>query len=135
MSREDFENDLRANYEAMADLGISKEKALYFMPPYEWYNETIAEWTKTSGLKLINFTSGTGSNRDYTYPEMGARYASNQTIMNDILKYEANAKDKLNGFVLLLHLGTDPRRKEKFYNRLDELIKVLKKKGYKFERL
>ncbi len=135
VSREEFENDLRANYEAMQDFGITKEKAIYFMPPYEWYNETIADWTKASGLQLINFTAGTGSNRDYTYPEMGARYASNENIMNDILKYETNAKDKLNGFVLLLHLGTDPRRKEKFYTRLDELIKVLKKKGYKFERL
>lgn len=135
VSREIFENDLKANYKAMEPFGITKEKAQYFMPPYEWYNQTIADWTNASGLKLINFTAGTGSNRDYTYPEMGARYADNQTIMNDILKYEANAQDHLNGFILLLHLGTDPRRKEKFYDRLDDLIKILKKKGYKFEHL
>ena len=135
VTRQQFEEDLTANYQALQQWGISKAKAPYFMPPYEWYNETIAEWTKTLGLQLINFTSGTGANRDYTYPEMGAKYADNQTIMNDILKYEANAKDGLNGFVLLLHLGTDPQRKEKFYDHLGELIKTLKSKGYKFERL
>jgi peptidoglycan/xylan/chitin deacetylase (PgdA/CDA1 family) len=135
VSKQQFEEDLKANYAAMNAFGINQQKAPYFMPPFEWYNQTIANWTNAFGLKLINFTAGTGSNRDYTYPEMGEKYANNQTIMHDILKYEQTNEDGLNGFILLIHLGTDPRRKEKFYDQLDELIKSLKKKGYKFERL
>jgi len=38
----------------------------------------------------------------------------------------------LNGFILLMHFGTDAKRTDKFYNRLDELITTLKKSGYKF---
>ncbi len=135
VSKQQFEEDLKANYAAMNAFGINQQKAPYFMPPFEWYNQTIANWTNAFGLKLINFTAGTGSNRDYTYPEMDDKYANNQTIMHDILKYEQTNEDGLNGFILLIHLGTDPRRKEKFYDQLDELIKSLKKKGYKFERL
>lgn len=29
-------------------------------------------------------------------------------------------------FFLLIHIGIDPRRMDKFYNRLDELLKELK---------
>jgi len=32
----------------------------------------------------------------------------------------------------MIHLGTDPRRAEKFYDRLPALIKALKGKGYRF---
>ncbi|WP_064196178.1 MULTISPECIES: glycoside hydrolase family 9 protein [Emticicia] len=135
ISKLQFDDDLKSNYLAMSKFGITPEKAPYFMPPFEWYNETIAEWTKNNGLQLINFTAGTGSNRDYTYPEIGNKYANNQTIMRDILKYEKNNKDGLNGFILLIHLGTDPRRKEKFYDQLSKLIKHLKQKGYQFKRL
>jgi endoglucanase len=37
--------------------------------------------------------------------------------------------------VLLIHAGTDPRRKDKLYNRLDELISYLKKEGYSFKKI
>jgi peptidoglycan/xylan/chitin deacetylase (PgdA/CDA1 family) len=36
----------------------------------------------------------------------------------------------LNGFMLLMHIGTDERRKDKFYGKLDELIVHLKRQGY-----
>ena len=38
----------------------------------------------------------------------------------------------LNGHLLMIHFGTDERRVEKFYDRLPDLIKTLKKKGYTF---
>ena len=41
----------------------------------------------------------------------------------------------LNGQLLMIHLGTDDRRPEKFYDRLPALIKALKKKGYNFVSL
>ncbi len=86
-------------------------------------------------LKLINFTPGTRSTADYTYPEMGERYVSSDRIFQSILEYEKTDPNGLNGFILLIHIGTDPRRTDKFYAQLDRLIKGLKSKGYRFVRI
>ena len=129
VSKKQFENDLDANYKAMGQFGITKKDAPYFLPPFEWYNQTISNWTEDLGLKLINFTPGTRSTADYTYPEMGKSYRSSEEIYQSIMGYEK--KESLNGFILLLHVGTDPRRKDKFYDKLPELLKQLKLKGYK----
>lgn len=135
VTRQEFEKDLNDSYAALAEYGIDKKQARYFLPPYEWYNDTIASWTRDIGLQLVNFTSGTRSTADYTYPEMGKRYVDNQTIMKSILAYEQKDENGLNGFILLSHIGTDPRRGEKFYNELPRLIHALKDKGYRFVRI
>jgi endoglucanase len=83
-------------------------------------------------LQLINFTPGTKSNADYTFPEL-SNYKSSGEIYNSIIEFEKQGN--LNGFILLLHIGTDPNRKDKFYNRLNELISILKQKGYSFKRI
>ena len=103
------------------------------MPPYEWYNQEIANWTQELGLTLINFSPGTTSNADYTWPELGPQYRDNETIHRNILKYEE--EHGMNGFILLIHIGTDPRRPEKFYFLLDELIEELEGRGYMFRSL
>jgi peptidoglycan/xylan/chitin deacetylase (PgdA/CDA1 family) len=36
----------------------------------------------------------------------------------------------LNGFILLMHIGTDAARTDKFYYQLPELIRWLKSRGY-----
>ena len=133
VSRGQFINDLRNNYDAMKDFGITKEDAPIFLPAYEWYNRKIYEWTKEEGLTLVNFSPGTSSNADYTYPELGKSYMTADTIYNHIVQYEK--KNGLNGFILLIHPGTDPRRPDKLYNRLDELITYLKSRGYRFTRI
>lgn len=130
-----FKEDLLANYEAMALHGIPSADAPYFLPPYEWYNEQIAEWTKEMGLQLVNFTPGTRSTADYTYPEMGERYVSSAEIYQSILSREQSDPHGLNGFILLIHIGTDPRRTDKFYTRLDMLLGELKRRGYGFETI
>lgn len=135
VTRAAFEKDLNNSYEAMKKFGIDRKKAPYFLPPYEWYNETIASWTRDMDLQLVNFTPGTRSTADYTYPEMNERYVDNQTIMKSILDYEQEDENGLNGFILLSHIGTDPRRKEKFYEELPMLIRTLKDKGYQFVRI
>ena len=84
------------------------------------------------GLQLINYTPGTRSNADYTYPEMGEKYVDSKTIYQSILRYEQGSANGLNGFILLMHIGTDPRRKDKFYLYLPKLIKELKNRGYRF---
>ncbi len=135
VSKTEFTEDLLQNYEAMAHFGIQRSEAIWFMPPYEWYNQQISDWTHELGLRLINFSPGTRSNADYTTPDMGNRYVSSERIYRSILAYEANSSSGLNGFILLIHIGTHPDRTDKFYDRLPELIDELKASGYEFGRL
>ena len=133
VTREEFNLDLIDNYNEMKKFGIKKSDAHFFMPPYEWYNKTISSWTEDVGLEVVNFSPGTYSNGDWTYPELGEGYYSSDFIFKKILEYESN--NGMNGFILLTHIGTDPRRTDKFYFKLDELIIELKNRGYEFERL
>lgn len=135
VTREQFSEDLQRNYQRMEAFGVKKSDAPYYLPPYEWYNRSIANWTEAEGLQLVNFTPGTRSAADYTYPEMGNRYVSSETVLQSIMGYEAKDRNGLNGFMLLLHIGTDPRREDKFYHRLDEMMTLLEQKGYRFVRL
>ncbi len=133
VSKEVFENDVKDNYRAMKKFGIPPQDAKFFLPPFEWYNQTIADWCKGFGLQLVNFTPGTTSNADYTTPEM-PNYRSSDSITVKILRYERNSSNGLNGFILLSHIGTDSKRKDKFYSKLDSLIGMLKQRGYSFKR-
>lgn len=135
VTKAQFTTDLKANYQAMSNFGITQKDAPYFLPPYEWYNQQIADWTNDMGLQLVNFTSGTRSNADYTYPEMGKSYRSTEEIYQSIIDQDKNKPNGLNGFMLLLHIGTDPKRTDKFYNKLPELIQYLKKSGYEMVKI
>ena len=128
VTRAEFDQDLENNYAAMAGFGFSKEKAPYFLPPYEWYNDSIAAWTRDRGLQLINYSSGTLSHADYTIPSE-KNYRSSEQIWQSILDQDKRPGG-LNGFILLMHAGTDPRRTDKFYRRLPELLDWLKTSGY-----
>ena len=135
VTHQQFTEDLDNAYKELKHWGIEKNQAHYFLPPYEWYNDSISKWTNEMDLQLVDFTPGTRSNADYTYPEMGNKYLSSDAIMNSILTYEIKSANGLNGFILLIHIGTDRRRTDKFYKHLPELIKELKKRGYQFERI
>ena len=135
VTKNEFDTDLAQSYKELERWGILKQQAFYFIPPYEWYNDSIVSWTHQFGLQLINFTGGTRTTADYTYPDMGVRYVDSKTIFNSILNYEEQSSTGLNGFILLVHIGTDPRRKDKFYNYLPELIKEMKKKGYQWVKI
>jgi endoglucanase len=76
-----FETDLKNNFAELEKFGIQKENARYFMPPYEWYNRQIVDWSRNLGLDVINFTPGTGTNADYTTPEM-KNYKSSEQFSN-----------------------------------------------------
>ena len=129
VTRKRFVKDLRKNYKRMQSFGIKKKEAPYFLPPYEWYNKSIAKWTGEMGLTLVNFSPGTRSAADYTYPGMSA-YKTSEEIYSSIMDYEKQDTHGLNGFILLTHIGSDNRRSDKFYLRLDALIKELKHNGY-----
>ena len=135
VTKQQFLKDIRANYAAMLSRGIPASKAKYFLPPYEWHNDSIAAWCVQLGLTLVNFSPGTSSNQDWTYPELGKQYQGSDSLYHKILDYQKSKAGGLNGFLLLTHFGTDPRRTDKFYDRLDELVTSLEQKGYSFAGL
>lgn len=132
VTKEEFSSDLQHSYTTMNGFGITKKDAPFFLPPYEWYNDSISVWARQSGIQLINFTSGTLSNADYTTPDM-KNYRSSDTIYQSIIGYEQT--HGLNGFILLLHIGTDAKRTDKMYHRLGGLVDYLKQKQYHIVRV
>ncbi|AEI46706.1 polysaccharide deacetylase family protein [Runella slithyformis] len=128
-----FEKDIRDNRAALRKIGVLPHEASYFMPPYEWYNAEINRWAQAMGLILVNFTPGTGTNADYTTPDL-PNYRSSAQLYERLLNFEKNSPDHLNGAILLIHFGTDPKRTDKFYRYLPRLIEELKGKGYSFGR-
>lgn len=131
VSREEFETDLLNSYSKLREAGIKPTDAPLFLPPYEYYNQQIADWTRSLGLQIVNFTPGTWSNADYTTPTMGRSYRSSKDIYEHILQVEK--QEGLHGHLMLFHLGTDSARTDKFYHRwLNRLITTLQRRGYQF---
>jgi len=128
-----FEKDLRDNFAELAKLGLQPAQASVFMPPYEWYNAATNDWASHLGLTLVNFTAGTGTNADYTWPEL-PNYRTSQQLYDRLMNAAKTSENGLNGAIVLIHSGTDPRRTDKFYTLLPQLLKDLKAKGYRFGR-
>jgi peptidoglycan/xylan/chitin deacetylase (PgdA/CDA1 family) len=128
-----FISDLKENFIELEKFDIQKSDAPLFVPPYELYNDSISQWCKEVGLTLVSFTPSTRCNADNTIPEMREMYFSSEEIYNNIMTVES--KETLNGHILLFHIGSDPRRTDKFYTRLSGLIGELKSKGYEFTDL
>jgi len=135
VSKEEFTSDLINNYNEIEAFGIPKKDAPLFMPPYELYNQQISNWADELGLILINYSPGTRSNADYTTPDMGGRYIGSDQIYQSILNFESESPNGLNGFILLIHIGTATERTDKFYYRLEDLIRELKNRDYQFKNL
>jgi peptidoglycan/xylan/chitin deacetylase (PgdA/CDA1 family) len=134
VSREVFQADLRSNFNEIIKKGASIPSARYFLAPYEWYNSAIAAWTANMGVQLINFSPGSGTNADYTTPDM-SNYQSSDMLIKRLKEFEESEQYGMNGSFILIHLGTDPGRKDKFYNRLEEIINYFSSRGYTFKKL
>ena len=134
VTKDQFDDDLEANYEALAGHGIVSEGVRWFLAPYEWYNRVIAGWCDEMGVTLINFTPGTGTNADYTTPDM-KNYRSSGQLIEGLKRFGADSEHGLNGAIILIHPGTEPSRTDKLYLRLDEIIEYYKDKGYSFNKL
>lgn len=135
VTEEFFKDDLRKNVADLRKLGaLSGDRPVLFIPPYEWYNGDQVHWSREldGGVTLINFTPGSGSNRDYA-PEGDRRFVPSRAIYDDILAYDKKDPHGLNGFVLLLHLGSG--RKDPFHPLLGQLCDELIKRGYEFVRI
>ncbi len=128
-----FKDDLQKNIDALRAAGALVEGApILFVPPYEWYNADQVAWSDAIGVGLINFTPGTGSNRDYAR-EGDRVFVPSQQILDDVLAYEQKDPHGLNGFLLLLHLGSG--RRDPFHPRLGMLCDELTRRGYAFARV
>ncbi len=134
VTEDEFRADLRKNIDDLRTYGALRDPAqpIYFIPPYEWYNEDQVRWSRPMGVLLFNFTPGSGSNRDWA-PEGHKSFAPSQKILDDILTYEQRDERGLNGFLLLLHLGS--QRKDKMHVLLEPLLEQLHQRGYSFVRI
>jgi endoglucanase len=134
VSKETFISDIAANYEELRNRKVAITGTRYFLAPYEWYNSAISQWVSDLGLQLINLTPGTWTNADYTTPDM-TNYISSDILLQRLKEFELKQENGLNGAFVLVHLGTDARRTDKLYDRLDDLITYFISKGYGFNRL
>ena len=66
VTRDELRRDLDDNIREIARFGVARRQVRYWVPAYEWYNADIVAWSAELGLTLVNFTSGTRSNADYT---------------------------------------------------------------------
>ena len=132
VSREEFTADLAANLKALRAIGALPARHAFFIPPYEHFNRDQVKWCKPLDVTLFNFTPGSGSNRDYA-PEGDSHFATSQKIYDDILAYERKDPHGLNGFILLMHLGSG--RADPLHPRLGALCNELTKRGYEFVRI
>ncbi len=132
VTRDSMLTDLQRNLQAMKSFGINHRRKL-FIPPYEWWDRTVSGWCRELGWQVISFTPGTFTNADYTTPDMGTAYRSSDTLLQRLLRKESS--EGLNGAILLIHIGTDPHRTDKLYERLPALILALKDRGYRFVRI
>lgn len=134
VTQEQFAADLHHNIGQLVALGVSRGEINWWIPPFEWFNEDIARWSREEGYPVFSFTPGTLSHADYT-EERAANYRSSQSIFDSIFTLEKNAPDGLNGFLLLFHLGAGEGRADKFFLRLPSVISRLLRRGYRFRRV
>jgi endoglucanase len=131
VSKDSLLQDLDNNITARKQAGIGTQLPTLYIPPYEWWNDKIADWIQQSkGWQLFSFTPGVGTHADYTFPEMGTAYKSNETIWKNIRHFQQTRTAGLNGTILLIHAGADSRRKEKFYEELGTLVDYLRANHY-----
>jgi peptidoglycan/xylan/chitin deacetylase (PgdA/CDA1 family) len=135
VSRETFLKDLQANDEALRAHGVRTADFPYFLPPYEHYTPEIGDWTRDAGRILINFTPGTRSQADYM-PDDDPAFVPADRIVRSILEVADRPPDGLNGYLLLMHLGSGPKRtRDHLADHLPALLDHLCERGYRFERL
>lgn len=63
-------------------------------------------------MRLVNFTSGTRSNADYTEND-ATNFVPSQATFSSILRRDREDPHGLSGFLLLLHIGNHPKRTDK----------------------
>lgn len=134
VTQAELDADLEMNHRRFVRLKLAQPPGRYFIPPFEHYNQQIVHWAREKDFILINYTPGTRSHADYT-GEADKNFTSSQVIFDSIVKREQTDPRGLNGFILLLHIGSGPGRADKFHARFGELLDHLTSKGYEFVRV
>ncbi|MGH7941707.1 MAG: glycoside hydrolase family 9 protein, partial [Limisphaerales bacterium] len=134
VTRDEFRADINANLRKLANLGVSRAEAHFILPAYEHFNPDIARWSAEMGLTLVDFTPGTRANADYT-GEADRNFVSSSVIFDSIVRRDHEDPHGLNGFILLLHIGSGPRRADKFSSRFGALLDYLDARGYQCVRI
>jgi peptidoglycan/xylan/chitin deacetylase (PgdA/CDA1 family) len=80
VTREQFDEDLTRNLVEIERFGIPRERARFYLPPYEHYTPEIAAWTAARGMVLHNFTPGTRSHLDYLEDGAGRRWTARLSL-------------------------------------------------------
>ncbi|MCH5219550.1 MAG: polysaccharide deacetylase family protein [Muribaculaceae bacterium] len=124
--------DIMANIDELSSYGVMPTDVSYIVPPYEWYNAVHIKAYRDAGFIPVNPSPGFLSYRDYTTPDM-EDYFSSDSIWSNFLENIRNRD--INGEFIILHLGTQDSRTDKFYYRLPEMIDSLVARGYHPARL
>lgn len=119
--------DMRNNYVWLAKWGVDTTTARFIVPPFEWYHGDHITAYRHAGYYPVNPSPGFITYRDYTTPDM-EEYCPSDSIWANFID-NLNHKD-IDGNFIILHLGTQDSRTDKFYYRLGELIDSLKLHGY-----
>jgi peptidoglycan/xylan/chitin deacetylase (PgdA/CDA1 family) len=123
-----FAADLQKNLAELRAVGAAPEGAtVFFVPPFEWYNRDQVEWSRKLGVEVVNLTPGPGANRDYA-PEGDDAFVPARQIYDDVLAFDDESPDGINGVLLLMHLGSG--RMDPFHPLVGELCDELVHRGY-----
>lgn len=133
VTRAQFDRDLIDNLREVERYGVDRSTVRWWVPPYEWFNDDIVRWSAEAGLGVVTFTRGTRANADYT-GEADQNFVSSAAIVRSILA-KADEPRGLDGFLLLMHVGAGPGRRDKMHDHLDELLDALQRRGYALVRL
>jgi peptidoglycan/xylan/chitin deacetylase (PgdA/CDA1 family) len=126
VTRDEFARDLLDNLRELERFGVRRASLRWWMPPYEWYSADIARWSAELGVRVMNFTPGTRTNADYL-GESEPRFLSSAAILDTVRVRLREDPDAMNGYVLLVHAGVGPGRRDKFVdNALPSLIELLR---------
>ncbi|MDE5845367.1 MAG: polysaccharide deacetylase family protein [Muribaculaceae bacterium] len=123
--------DMETAYRHLAEFGISRDNALYLVPSYEWYNNQHINAFKSVGLFPVNLSPGIETYRDYTTTDL-PYYTPSDEIWNQFLEREST--HGVDGAIILIHLGTDSTRTDKFYRYLPAMLDTLTARGYSIVR-
>ena len=128
ITRAEFVRDVEDNLAELTRFAVDRRELSVWVPAYEHYNDEIAAWSRDLGLQVASFSYGTRANADYT-GEADANFVASDRILESI-REKAREPAGLNGFILLMHLGAGPGRRDKLHDRLGALLDWLLAEGY-----
>ena len=131
VARGEFVADLVNSRNQIQGLSIAEHEIRFFLPPDQYYNQEMADWSKMLGLTMVNFSPSTPDRTT----EAESNFASSEVIFDSLIAKDQEDPNGLNGFLLLLHIGSGPARADKFHVRFGELLDYLAGKGYQLVRV